>query len=236
MQRQKGFTLIELLVVIAIIGILAGFLLPALSKAQEAARRTSCLNNIRQIELGMIQYAMEYNDEYPSALVDNNESPQKRFERLLTLNYLNAPKVFHCPSASYTNAPDTTALGGKTITDPSLTKGTVAGVYLTIDWCSYGVDPKLKHNGSAGRAVLADAPDPASWGPAANSPAVGDPKSNSANHKHDGQNVAYNDGHVKWSPNVRDDAGVDPNIYATDSSINVDDDSNVRYGSGAGAP
>src|SRR5438045_2520662 len=64
-NRSKGFTLIELLVVIAIIAILAAILFPVFAQAREAARKTSCLSNTKQLGLGVMMYTQDYDEMYP---------------------------------------------------------------------------------------------------------------------------------------------------------------------------
>jgi len=63
--RRGGFTLVELLIVISMIIVLIALLLPTVQKAMEAARRASCMANLRQIQLGMAQYALANNNWYP---------------------------------------------------------------------------------------------------------------------------------------------------------------------------
>jgi len=61
-NRRKGFTLIELLVVIAIIAILAAILFPVFAKAREKARQASCSSNLKQLALGALMYAQDYDE------------------------------------------------------------------------------------------------------------------------------------------------------------------------------
>jgi len=64
-NRPRGFTLIELLVVIAIIAILAAILFPVFAQARESARKTMCLSHSKEIGLGVMMYAGDYDDTYP---------------------------------------------------------------------------------------------------------------------------------------------------------------------------
>src|SRR5262249_50373869 len=73
--QLPGFTLIELLVVIAIIAILAGMLLPALSRAKAKGQRVACLNNLSQLQKAWIMYTDESNDVMPLTLLDNGPNP-----------------------------------------------------------------------------------------------------------------------------------------------------------------
>lgn len=70
LERRRGFTLIELLVVIAIIAVLIALLLPAVQQAREAARRTQCRNNLKQLGLAMHNYSESFNAFPPGRIVN----------------------------------------------------------------------------------------------------------------------------------------------------------------------
>ena len=74
-MKNKAFTLIELLVVIAIIAILAAILFPVFAQAREKARQTSCLSNMKQVGLGLLMYAQDYDENYPRADYWDTRSP-----------------------------------------------------------------------------------------------------------------------------------------------------------------
>jgi len=84
---RKGFTLIELMVVMAIILILAGLLTPGLMGAREQAKKTNCLNNLKQIYTAMQLYITANNEQYPTAA---------GWGGLLYPEYLDDENVFDC--------------------------------------------------------------------------------------------------------------------------------------------
>lgn len=98
---EQGFTLVELLVVIAIIAILAAFLLPALAKAKEKGRQTSCINSVRQQTLAVLLYADENGDFLPPTAYNDVHGNEVDWPFMLDpyLNYVT--KIHHCPTDLY---------------------------------------------------------------------------------------------------------------------------------------
>jgi len=97
---KRGFTLIELLVVIAIIAILAAILFPVFAKAREKARQTSCLSNVKQMVLGCLQYAQDYDELLPCGrpqyVACANDACA--FWYHVIMPYVKNNQIFLCPS------------------------------------------------------------------------------------------------------------------------------------------
>jgi len=126
MRRRKGFTLIELLVVIAIIGVLIALLLPAVQAAREAARRSQCTNNLKQIGLAYHNYLSSNGDTVPPS---NSDDTQNYSQLTRLLPYMEQTAVYNainfnggarwtfasvgqCCNSSNPNPPDSGAAGG----------------------------------------------------------------------------------------------------------------------------
>jgi prepilin-type N-terminal cleavage/methylation domain-containing protein/prepilin-type processing-associated H-X9-DG protein len=144
---KPGFTLIELLIVIAIIAILASILFPVFARARENARRSACMSNLKQLGLGFLQYAQDYDEKLPTSGgggAGYASQPLGIGWGGQIYPYAKSVQVFTCPSDT-TKSAVTNAAGG-VIGQPmsygyniNIARGDSIGGSLTNLWGVHGV-------------------------------------------------------------------------------------------------
>jgi len=181
-RHSRVFTLIELLVVIAIIAILSGLLLPALARAREKARRGKCVENMRQIGIGVSIYADDFEGRFP--LANNWMAPGADKPGMLTApvypQYFSELAIFHCPGNTRAEfpAPEDASLGA-------------SYPYMGLELAQY--DDILALFPPQYRQI------PLSTRSPADCMVLSDDSSNhSSGSRRTGGNVLYIDGHVFW--------------------------------------
>jgi len=126
---NQGFTLIELLVVIAIIAILIGLLLPAVQKVREAAARSKCSNNLKQLGLAMHNYH-DVNGKFPYL---RSGGGQNRHSWVLLLTpYIEQDNIYRVMSTPITGVNQTDGFNNLTSTDPQIVAARSAGVSVLL--------------------------------------------------------------------------------------------------------
>ena len=199
-NRKHAFTLIELLVVIAIIAILAAILFPVFAKAREKARTASCGSNVKQMTLGMLQYAQDYDETYaPLGLpwqsataptADPNFcGPQAGYGywmswAVLIYPYAKNSQIFLCPSTNYQNNNVAYGLPANCIN----TSGTRVTLFGT------GAGPKMATLEQPASSLMLS--EKGAGG--GNQYILSGPYYACRADHNEGLNVGFFDGHVKW--------------------------------------
>ncbi len=127
-HKRQAFTLIELLVVIAIIAILAAILFPVFARARENARRASCQSNLKQIGLGIMQYAQDYDERFPMRIWGapaSTDLQEYNSWRRSIYPYVKSTQLFACPSNS--NVQNANVPGGTNCRDSDPAKLVAGG-------------------------------------------------------------------------------------------------------------
>src|SRR5438132_1443074 len=165
--RKRGFTLIELLVVIAIIAILAAILFPVFAQAREAARKTSCLSNTKQLNLSVQMYMQDYDEAVPLVIEVNSNDPNF-VNSLLTWQNLCQPYIKNvgiliCPdspnrSTDTVNSFDYWLSYGMMGRAADTTRATPGSLYSTRNkaWLQLFCPAGLTYDGLAGAAYMYD--------------------------------------------------------------------------------
>lgn len=111
-RGRSGFTLIELLVVIAIISLLAAILFPVFATAREKARQSTCMSNMRQLSLGVLQYSNDFDDRLPYAVMVEGgigttagNSGYRWYWQDAVYPYVKSAGVFSCPDTAPGSGP-----------------------------------------------------------------------------------------------------------------------------------
>ncbi|MFO7946507.1 MAG: DUF1559 domain-containing protein [Armatimonadota bacterium] len=202
--RKHGFTLIELLVVIAIIAILAAILFPVFARAREKARQTSCLNNTKQLGLGILMYAQDYDERHPvmywiqDPSYDDGVSVGGYTVMSAILPYVKNSQIFQCPSIS--EAVTYTRNDVSTVSDYQFS------CYVVLN--GGATNAALRDQSFSGSTGRTDYPGPYTFDPAQvvmMSTYDGSYRTwvpywytHMPYEHNDGQNVAFGDGHAKW--------------------------------------